>query len=748
MVNVSFIFSSSISFAAPAISEISVVMDDNYPPYIFRSNEGEIQGILFDQWALWEEKTGVKVNLTATDWNLALSGMQSGQFDVIDTVFKNEERSTYLSFTEPYANLDVSIFFRNTISGITDADSLIGFIVGVKRGDASIEYLRERGIDTLIEYENYEKLVLAAAEGEVAAFVADLPPILYFLYKYNINTDFNHTKPLYTGQFHRGVAKGDAELLNLVEEGFSQISDEEKEAISAKWFGERNENASDLIEDLGLIGVVIGVVAVFMALWNLSLKRTVREKTSEIMAIAEKAEHNSKKLDAMVKAIPDLIFIVNSEGIVSGYMSNGRNQSAHHAQELFLNRSIQEIFPPDVAKKYMNATDAVFLDKNIKYFTYSVEIKGDKQYFEARLAFVEEDRILCMIRDITEERKSQDKIYEMSVRDAVTGLFNRTFFEEEIRRLSAKATENIGVIMCDIDGLKLINDTMGHQTGDFYLYSVGQILLSKIKDRGFIARIGGDEFACILPGASREEVLEIVNRISAEITEINGENSDEVPISVSIGYSIVGVDQETLQEAITEADDYMYRNKLHHRQSVRSYSVDLLSRLLAERDFITEGHGDRMQDNIRKLAMVLDFDSDSISDLLLFAQFHDIGKVGVPDAILYKEASLTESESAEMKRHSEIGFRIAESSPDLRHISEWILKHHEWWNGEGYPIGIKGVEIPLECRMLSIVDAFDAMTNDRPYQKARTYEEAFEELKKCSNTQFDPELVELFINMF
>ena len=128
----------------------------------------------------------------------------------------------------------------------------------------------------------------------------------------------------------------------------------------------------------------------------------------------------------------------------------------------------------------------------------------------------------------------------------------------------------------------------------------------------------------------------------------------------------------------------------------------------------------------------------------LFAKFHDIGKVGISDAILFKPGALDEVEREEMRRHSEIGYRIALSSVDLLHIAEWILRHHEWWDGSGYPIGLVGSDIPLECRILSIVDAYDAMTSDRPYRKAMSAAKAIAELRKFAGIQFDPDLLEPF----
>jgi HD-GYP domain-containing protein (c-di-GMP phosphodiesterase class II) len=150
---------------------------------------------------------------------------------------------------------------------------------------------------------------------------------------------------------------------------------------------------------------------------------------------------------------------------------------------------------------------------------------------------------------------------------------------------------------------------------------------------------------------------------------------------------------------------------------------------------------------MEQLAIAAGLPESAIPDLRLLGRFHDIGKVGIPDSILFKPGRLTEEEYEVMKRHAEIGYRIARASAELAPIADWILKHQEWWNGQGYPLGIKGEEIPLACRILSIVDAYDAMTNDRPYRKAMSDEAAIAELKRCAGTQFDPVLVDEFIHI-
>ncbi len=192
----------------------------------------------------------------------------------------------------------------------------------------------------------------------------------------------------------------------------------------------------------------------------------------------------------------------------------------------------------------------------------------------------------------------------------------------------------------------------------------------------------------------------------------------------------------------------MYREKLFKNNSPRSAIIKTLTETLQARDYITEGHAKRLQDIVNAMGKALKLPESSLRDLQLFAQFHDIGKVGIPDRILFKPGPLTLEEKNEMERHCEIGYRIAVSSPELIPIADWILKHHEWWDGSGYPIGLKMEKIPLACRVLAIADAYDAMTNDRPYRLAMSREKAVSELLNGAGIQFDPSLVEVFLAVF
>ncbi|MDD5065627.1 MAG: PAS domain S-box protein [bacterium] len=366
----------------------------------------------------------------------------------------------------------------------------------------------------------------------------------------------------------------------------------------------------------------------------------------------------------------------------------------------------------------------------------------EEQEFAASAA-----EIISLVLVANERKKAEEQLRFISLHDPLTGLFNRAYFEEQLKGLYEAGNEDaIGIIVCDIDGLKIINDTLGHDKGDMLLLGVKRVLRNSIRPDDIPARVGGDEFAVLLNRTSKEEVENICHRIRDEVGLYNKEKL-ELPLSLSVGYAISLVSGKDMVELFKEADNNMYREKLHHRQSLRNAIVQTLMKALEERDFITEGHADRLQKIVEDLANAIRLPEQKIADLKLLAQFHDIGKVGISDRILFKPGPLTKEEYEEMKRHPEIGNRIALSSADLTPIADWILKHQEWWNGKGYPLGLSGEDIPLEARILAIADAFDAMTSDRPYRKAMPKKAAIDEIQRNAGIQFDPALVNVFITL-
>jgi diguanylate cyclase (GGDEF)-like protein len=347
--------------------------------------------------------------------------------------------------------------------------------------------------------------------------------------------------------------------------------------------------------------------------------------------------------------------------------------------------------------------------------------------------------------DYSERKDLADKLKFISYHDALTGLHNREAFEQDVAKLAESLDMAAGVIMCDADGLKTVNDTIGHDAGDYMLKTIAH-MVSEAAEEKMAARIGGDEFAVIIPDCSQAKVdgfLAIMQRL---LHEHNEHNKIEISLSIGYAYNQPG-ETADINELIRIADRNMYKEKLLHRHSAKSAIVSTLSNVLAERDQVTGGHADRIVNLAAVMGERLLLQAGKITNLKLLAQFHDIGKIAVPDAVLGKPGALTVEEREVMRKHCQIGFRIANSANVFSEINELILLHHEWWNGKGYPLGLKGEAIPLECRIVSILDAYDAMTSDRPYRKAMSKEAAVKELQNGAGSQFDPVIVDIFLEM-
>jgi diguanylate cyclase (GGDEF)-like protein len=297
-----------------------------------------------------------------------------------------------------------------------------------------------------------------------------------------------------------------------------------------------------------------------------------------------------------------------------------------------------------------------------------------------------------------------------------------------------------------VDGLKLVNDTLGHDQGDRLLAAAARVIRDSFREGDLVARIGGDEFSVVLPDTTEPAVENGCQRIQEAVDTYNA-TTPELPLSISVGFAIRNGSHKNLKDVFKEADNHMYRKKLYRTQSVRSTIVSTLINTLKARDLATEQHASRLEKLLVRMATLIGLPESTTADLSLLAKFHDIGKVGISDAILLKEGLFTPEEWTEMKRHCEIGYRIALSAPDLVPIADWILKHHEWWDGQGYPLGIQGEEIPVESRLLAIANAYEALTNPRPYRRTFSHPEAVAELRRHAGTQFDPQLLEKFLRM-
>jgi len=350
--------------------------------------------------------------------------------------------------------------------------------------------------------------------------------------------------------------------------------------------------------------------------------------------------------------------------------------------------------------------------------------------------------------DITERKELEENLKYLCYHDQLTGLYNRTCFENEMQRLNKSREYPIAIISVDVDGLKIVNDTLGHDFGDRMLKLCANLLKQSLRESDILARVGGDEFAALLPRTTNETGNDIIQRIRSAIMQSNGNiRKNKIPLTISLGIGVAEDDSRNLVTVLQDADNHMYLDKLSKDESYISQVMRSLLSALGERDLVNHGNARRLEKICRLFGEKIGLSESKLSDLELLALLHDIGNVSIPDTILFKEGPLTNDEWQIIFQHPEKGYRIAKAVPDLEKIGDLILKHHERWDGKGYPLGLTGENIPLECRILAIADAYDAMTADRPYRKAMSSAKAKEAIKKGSRNRFDPQLVDIFLGI-
>ena len=345
--------------------------------------------------------------------------------------------------------------------------------------------------------------------------------------------------------------------------------------------------------------------------------------------------------------------------------------------------------------------------------------------------------------DITDRKKSEEELLYLSYHDQLTGLYNRRFYEEELKRLDTKRNLPLTIVMADVNGLKLINDSLGHFKGDELLKTVAEVMTKGCRTDDIIARLGGDEFVILLPKTDNRETEQIIQRIKG--LALKEQIGCCIDISITFGYESKNNEEENIQEIIKKAEDHMYKKKLFESPSIRGKTIKAIINTLHEKNKREEQHSHRVLALCQCMGEALELPEHEIEVLKTVGLLHDIGKIAIDENVLNKPGKLTDDEWKEIKRHPEIGYRILNTVNDMSDMANYALYHHERWDGKGYPKGLKGDDIPFVSRIITIADAYDAMTSERSYRSALPVEFVIAELQRNAGIQFDPELVRVFI---
>lgn len=455
-------------------------------------------------------------------------------------------------------------------------------------------------------------------------------------------------------------------------------------------------------------------------------------------------------LKTIIDSLPEAIFYKDKDCKFIGYNKNFSDFYANLGVYNLIGKSDLEIYPnKETAKKFLEQDKEIIRTKKSKSAQYSISYKDCDVRFEENLKVpvINEDGevwgIVGLSRDITERKKLENKLRYLSYTDSLTGLYNRSSFDEKLNKYNQEKYLPLGIIMGDVNGLKLVNDTLGHLEGDKLIKSISNVLTDVCSNRGSVFRWGGDEFMILLPNCNEQLCENIMKEI---LDKCQRYDYEFIQLSIALGESVKNSTSQNIYECIKEVEEKVYRRKLLDKKSIRSSITDSLIKSLQEKNTETEEHTDRVTTYAYSLGVKLNFKASELDELFLVAKLHDIGKIGINEEILLKPGKLTNDEFMIMKTHSEKGYRILQAMGELENVAKCVLCHHEKWDGSGYPLGLKEDEIPLISRIISIVDAYDVMTSKRPYKKPMTKESAIAELLRCSGSQFDPLLVNIFIN--
>ncbi len=473
--------------------------------------------------------------------------------------------------------------------------------------------------------------------------------------------------------------------------------------------------------------------------------QNLKHEISQRVLIEEILSTSEKHFRSLIENSLDLIAIVNREGRLSYVNPMAKIMLGYDGKEVIgaeVYDYISSDDMPEVKRIFgevatrvgeVRCADFRIRHKNGSYLTIEALARN-------MLDLPAVNGIMITVKDVTEKRKAQKQIEYLSFYDRLTGLHNRAFFEEEILRIDSNRHLPITLFIADINGLKLVNDAFGHSEGDELLNRMAQILKMCCRREDIIARWGGDEFALLLlntPGYKADELCRRISQLCRDKCK------GPIPLSLAMGHATKKKMEHNIRDVLREAEESMYRSKMMVSKKVRTEIIAQLLDTYYQKGYRTREQVKLLQGLAGHMASARGLTPPEILKLHQVVEYCDIGNIALEQNLFKKKDRLTSEEWKMIHRHPEIGYHIVQNTPETAEMAEPILAHHEWWDGSGYPRNLTGEDIPLYARIISIINAYDALTQKRPYRKTLRPEQAVKEIKRCAGTQFDPFLVEV-----
>jgi diguanylate cyclase (GGDEF)-like protein/PAS domain S-box-containing protein len=725
---------------------------------------------------------GWEVRFDLDHWSDVVGKLENGEIHAVAGMFYTPERAANFDFSIRHSVASGEVFTRSGYQ-VRDLEDLRGQRVAVQEGDIVHEFLRAQNLD--VEFVTrptpLDALRLVAA-GEVDYGAVLRVPGYYAIESHGLKNLKGSGLTLGEHNYSVAVKKGNESLILAINEGLQILKATGRfQEIYDKWIGVYE--VTPLVKVLRRYAVAVGIlvtVSIGGFLWGLSLHRAVAKRTKDIRAANAALAEQQRELERTVQQLTDTtselsanyqrlaeaerdladekdllrttlmsvgdgIIVTDRMGCIT--MMNGAAEAlTGWPAEKAIGRDFPEVFCLESPLDPLTHVMSTEVPLELKQEAIAAK-DGRKLTVASSFAPILDSGSqvrggIVVFRDITAWVESQERIRYLSYRDPLTDLYNRRYFELACKSYDDGEYLPLSILMVDVNGLKLTNDAFGHAVGDELLISVADVLKSVADGKGCLARLGGDEFVLLLPNTGPETVDSLAKEL---LSATKSRKVAGLPLSVAMGWDTRLDGARSMSDVLRRAEDRMYKHKLLDRPNHRAQTMAVILQALYDKIPWEKEHAQRVAELCRMLGEGLEMYPEQVQRLYTLGLLHDIGKLSIDYEIFLKPEPLTEEELAEIQRHSETGYRIIGAMSDMVDVSEYVLSHHERFDGSGYPRGLVGRQIPFYSRILAVADAWDAMTHERPYRIARTLEEAAAELKANAGIQFDPRVVEVFL---